>query len=136
MMVTFLPAIPMLLGMRNGVQVIPESQPMTSPISVSGFMFSLRMALPDGYFLQELNSFSPGYSTRPDEGLVVPATGAAGAGAAPGVAGSPGACCGSFHLRAMVTLRPGLVISSPLIDAMTSPFCIPMSAKGPSGRTL
>src|SRR5690242_17231145 len=83
MTVTFLPAIPTVLGIRNGVQVMEEIQPITSPISLSGFMFSLRIALPGGYFLQELNSFSPGYFTRPVPDVVVvaaPGAGAPGAG--------------------------------------------------------
>src|SRR6185369_2237117 len=103
--VTFLPAMPTVLGMRNGVQVMLDSQPMRSPISVSGFMFSFRMALPAGSFLQELNSFSPGYSTRPLEpppvvAVAVPAgAGAATAGAPAGADGLAGwaAFGASFH---------------------------------------
>src|SRR4051795_5853658 len=107
MTVTFLPAMPTVLGIRNGVQVMLDSQPIRSPISVSGFMFSFRIALPAGSFLQELNSFSPGYSTMPVVPVVAPAVvpagaAAAGAGAAAagGAVGAGDAALGaSFHLR-------------------------------------
>ena len=58
-MVTFLLLAGMVPGSRNCLQVIDEIQEMRSPSSVSGLRLSFTIRLPDGNFLQELNSFSP-----------------------------------------------------------------------------
>src|SRR5579863_4687409 len=87
-MVTFLLLAGMVPGSRNCLQVIDEIQEMRSPSSVSGFRLSFTIRLPDGNFLQELNSFSP--ITAPPE-MVAPGTpaaaGAATAGTAVGAGG-------------------------------------------------
>src|SRR5579863_7203387 len=85
-MVTFLLLAGMVPGSRNCLQVIDEIQEMRSPSSVSGLRFSFTIRLPDGNFLQELNSFSP-ITGAPS------APGAAGTGAVTGLAvggGEPG----------------------------------------------
>src|SRR4051794_40492706 len=86
--VTFLPCSDTLVDVRNGVQVMLENQPMTSDSSLSGFRFSFRIALPDGSFLHELNSFSPGSSAPVSIGA---APGAGGAMVRPIAGGTRGA---------------------------------------------
>src|SRR3954451_9205024 len=81
-MVTFLLLAGMVPGSKNCLQVIDEIQEMRSPSSVSGFRLSFTIRLPDGNFLQELNSFSPMTAAPP---LAAPAAGgvaAAGVGVA------------------------------------------------------
>src|SRR5258708_22830716 len=81
MMVTFLLLGGIVPGSRNCLQVMDEIHESRSPTSVSGFMFSLTMRLPDGNFLHELKSCSPPSSGTP----VLVVTGAA--------AGTPGVVC-------------------------------------------
>src|SRR5580704_12602105 len=82
-MVTFLLLAGMVPGNRNCLQVIDEIQEMRSPSSVSGLRLSFTIRLPEGNFLQELNSFSP--ITVPPVALpIAPGGKAAGAVAAGG----------------------------------------------------
>src|SRR3954453_7724434 len=84
MMVTFLLLAGMVPGSRNCLQVIDEIQEMRSPSSVSGLRLSFTMRLPDGNFLQELNSFSPitaaPLTLVPAAAVVAPAGGVAAGG--------------------------------------------------------
>src|ERR1700722_16408719 len=82
-MVTFLLLAGMVPGKRNCLQVIDEIQEIRSPSSVSGLRLSFTIRLPEGNFLQELNSFSP-ITDPPVAVPIAPGGKAAGAGAAAG----------------------------------------------------
>src|SRR6185369_16936018 len=88
-MVTFLLLAGMVPGSKNCLQVIDEIQEMRSPSSVSGLRLSFTMRLPDGNFLQELNSFSP-ITAAPEAVPMAPAGRAAGAAGAAGAAAGGG----------------------------------------------
>src|SRR5580692_3189632 len=98
-MVTFLLLAGMVPGKRNCLQVIDEIQEMRSPSSVSGLRLSFTIRLPEGNFLQELNSFSP--ITEPPETLPMAPAGSAAAGAGVVLGG------GSRRRRAAVPFTVG-----------------------------
>src|SRR5262245_61334848 len=91
MMVTFLLLAGIVPGTRNCRQVMDEIHEMRSPSSVSGFRFSFTIRLPDGNFLQELNSFSPARSPDDAEGVEVPNVDGAGPSGVGGTGAGAGA---------------------------------------------